>query len=81
METEEDRKLVETIISAGCVNHYITAKIRVFESIKDTVSYAKRLETAGACAITVHGRTIEQKREKTGMAQSLKKLFNSYYCF
>ena len=43
-------------------------KIRIFDDIDDTIAYAKLIEDAGASILTVHGRTIEQKRDKTGLA-------------
>ncbi|MGM0770529.1 MAG: tRNA-dihydrouridine synthase family protein [Halobacteriota archaeon] len=38
----------------------LTAKIRILESMDDTLDIANRLEEAGVCGITVHGRTREQ---------------------
>ena len=46
----------------------ITAKIRVFDSIEETVTYAKYIAASGISALTVHGRTIDQKRDLTGIA-------------
>ncbi|MBW6462051.1 MAG: tRNA dihydrouridine synthase DusB [DPANN group archaeon] len=60
----KDKKLIAEIISRASTTASIpvTAKIRLgIDSKKDTVSIAKIIETAGAAAITVHGRTMRDK--------------------
>ncbi|MGP8321315.1 MAG: tRNA-dihydrouridine synthase family protein, partial [Methanosarcinaceae archaeon] len=39
----------------------VSAKIRVLDSMEKTLEIAKTIEDAGACAITVHGRTKMQQ--------------------
>ena len=56
------------MVKRGSEHHRISVKIRVFEDTEKSIAYAKMIESAGACALTVHGRTIEQKRELTGLA-------------
>jgi len=44
----------------------VTCKIRILDSYKNTIKIAKLLEKSGCSILTVHGRTIEQKHDKTG---------------
>jgi tRNA-dihydrouridine synthase 1 len=39
----------------------LSVKIRMLADFPSTIEYAKRLESAGACLLTIHGRTREQK--------------------
>eukprot|EP00752_Nemacystus_decipiens_P010312 g9187.t1 len=39
----------------------VSAKIRLLDTPSNTVEFAKRLEKAGACALTVHVRRVEDK--------------------
>ena len=68
MLEENDRNLVAEMISIASKHHKISAKIRVFDDINETIAYAKLIASAGTSILTVHGRTIDQKREKTGLA-------------
>ena len=68
MLTEADQTLIGQMIRSAQSHHPITVKIRVFDEITKTVNYAKMIQAAGASALTVHGRTIDQKRDLTGVA-------------
>ena len=68
MLEENDRNLVTEMISMASKHHKISAKIRIFDDIDETIAYAKLIASAGTSILTVHGRTIDQKREKTGLA-------------
>lgn len=42
----------------------VSAKIRIFPDLNDTLRYARLLESAGASLVAVHGRTRDQKDAK-----------------
>lgn len=46
----------------------VTAKMRILDSKEKTLEYAQMILSAGASAITVHGRHRDQKGHKTGLA-------------
>ncbi|TVY55790.1 tRNA-dihydrouridine(16/17) synthase [NAD(P)(+)] [Lachnellula cervina] len=46
----------------------VTAKIRILDTRKETLAYARKVVKAGASILTVHGRTREMKGHKTGLA-------------
>lgn len=55
--------LVERLVStlANNLKIPVTAKIRRFEGLDETLAYAKMIEAAGASLVAVHGRTRAQK--------------------
>ncbi|VDN03684.1 unnamed protein product [Thelazia callipaeda] len=46
----------------------LSCKIRILEDVSETIAYAKAIVSAGACMLTVHGRTREQRGANTGLA-------------
>lgn len=40
----------------------VSAKIRIFDDLQKTLSYAKAIEGTGINFLTVHGRTLEDKK-------------------
>jgi len=66
----ENWGLIERLIHHLHINLPIpvTAKMRVYDTVEDTVAYARMLEKAGAQILTVHGRTRAQKGHKAGVA-------------
>lgn len=46
----------------------VTAKFRIQESKEKTLEYAKKILSAGASIIALHGRTRDQKGHNTGLA-------------
>jgi len=67
---QEDWELVYKLISTlhENLNIPVTAKIRILESKEKTLDYARKIVSAGASILTVHGRQREQKGHKTGVA-------------
>jgi len=77
----EDWDLIEDIIRhlSQNISIAISAKIRVFESLEKTISYAQMLVRAGVDLITVHGRTKEEKNfgfAKLDYIREIKKAVN-----
>jgi len=48
------------------LNLPVTVKVRILPNIDDTIKMVKMLEACGARLITIHGRTKEQLKDKTG---------------
>ncbi|KAH7360999.1 hypothetical protein BKA65DRAFT_534177 [Rhexocercosporidium sp. MPI-PUGE-AT-0058] len=67
---QEDQELIYTLINTLHKNLDVpvTAKIRILETKEKTLEYAKKVLSAGASILTVHGRTREMKGHKTGLA-------------
>ena len=66
--------LVHDIVSrlADNITTPVSAKIRVFDDMEKTLEIARTIESAGACAITVHGRTREQMYSGTSSLEYAK---------
>lgn len=53
----EDYKTIRELIKALIeLNVHVSCKIRICETIEDTIKYAKMLEQAGCSLLTIHGR-------------------------
>lgn len=52
----------------------ITCKIRVFESIDDTLNLVKELASTGISAIAVHGRTKVERPQHPNRCNTIKKI-------
>lgn len=67
---QEDQELIYKLINNLHKNLSVpvTAKIRVLETREKTLEYAKKVLSAGASILTVHGRQREQKGHNTGLA-------------
>ena len=44
----------------------VTCKIRLFDDIEESIKLAIMLQDAGCALLTVHGRTKEEKKDRTG---------------
>ncbi|CAN6200529.1 unnamed protein product [Urochloa humidicola] len=58
--------LVKSLVQNLSANLHVpvSAKIRIFPRLEDTLAYAKMLEEAGASLVAVHGRTRDEKDGK-----------------
>lgn len=67
---QEDLKLICEMITLLHSHSRLplSCKIRILQDINETVAYARALVKAGACMLTVHGRTREQRGPNTGLA-------------
>lgn len=67
---QEDQELIYALINTlhTRLNVPVTAKIRVLETREATLEYAKKVLSAGASILTVHGRLREAKGHRTGLA-------------
>ncbi|XP_018572694.1 tRNA-dihydrouridine(20) synthase [NAD(P)+]-like isoform X2 [Anoplophora glabripennis] len=52
----------------------VTCKIRVFESIDDTLNLVKELASTGISAIAVHGRTKVERPQHPNRCETIKKI-------
>lgn len=66
----DDLGLIEHLVTSmsKALSVPVTCKIRIFPEVQKTIEYARMLVRAGARALTVHGRTREQKGTETGLA-------------
>jgi tRNA-dihydrouridine synthase 1 len=67
---QEDQELIYSLINTLHTNLSVpvTAKMRILESKEETLKYARKILSAGASILTVHGRHRDQKGHKTGLA-------------
>jgi tRNA-dihydrouridine synthase 1 len=67
---QEDQELIFNLINKlhTHLDVPVTAKIRILEDKEKTLAYARKVLSAGASILTVHGRQRDQKGHKTGLA-------------
>jgi tRNA-dihydrouridine synthase 1 len=67
---QEDHELIYGLVNKLHKELHVpvTAKIRILETKEKTLEYAKKVLSAGASILTVHGRQRDQKGHKTGLA-------------
>jgi len=61
-------ELVSVLASSLRPGVATTVKMRCLPTIEETIEFAKRMETAGAQLLTVHGRTVKQSKTEAGAA-------------
>lgn len=59
----------------------VSVKFRVQEDVEQSIQFAQAMESAGAAAITVHGRLKEQKHKGTVDYAKMKQIFDSVKIF
>lgn len=64
----QDKPKVLNILSVICkeVKSPITAKIRIYDDMKETIEMCQAMEGCGISLLTVHGRTLQQKKQFVG---------------
>ena len=67
---QEDQELVFRLVNTlhRELSVPVTAKIRILDSLEETLGYARNVLDAGASILSVHGRRREQKGHLTGLA-------------
>lgn len=61
-QPERARAIVEALV--GGLRVPVTAKMRIFPELADTLAFARMLEEAGVAALAVHGRRREQRHHE-----------------
>ena len=71
-QPEKAREILETLVNG--VKIPITCKIRVFEDAEETLKLCDTLVSTGIAAITVHGRTSDERPQHPNRNETLKKI-------
>jgi tRNA-dihydrouridine synthase 2 len=58
----------------------VSVKFRVEHDVERSVQFARAVEAAGACAITIHGRVKEQKHQGEVDSAKMRTVFESVSC-
>nr|XP_023021352.1 tRNA-dihydrouridine(20) synthase [NAD(P)+]-like [Leptinotarsa decemlineata] len=74
-QPEKAKSILSTLVQN--INIPVTCKIRVFESIDDTLNLVKDLASTGISAIAVHGRTRVERPQHPNRCETIKKIAES----
>lgn len=69
----EKAKLILSTLTQN-VNIPITCKIRVFESVEETLDLVKELVSTGISAIAIHGRTKAERPQHLNRNATIKRI-------
>lgn len=69
-KVDKARDILSTLVQN--VKVAITCKIRVFESIEDTLNLVRQLVSTGISAIAVHGRTKAERPQHANRNKTIK---------
>jgi tRNA-dihydrouridine synthase 2 len=79
MELEAAVDIIKTLVRVS--TKPVSVKFRVDPVVEKSIQFAKAVESAGASAITVHGRVKEQKHSGTVNYATMKVVFESVNCW
>ncbi|KAG5888294.1 hypothetical protein JTB14_006680 [Gonioctena quinquepunctata] len=71
-QPEKAKSILSTLIQN--INIPVTCKIRVFESIDDTLNLVEDLASTGLSAIAVHGRTKVERHQHPNRNETIRKI-------
>lgn len=62
------------------ISNPVSVKFRIFSEDEKSIQFAQAVESAGASAITVHGRVVEQKHQGDVNYEKMKLIFDHVKC-
>lgn len=72
---EKAKEILKSLVAATSIP--VTCKIRVLKTVEETLKLCKELVSTGIAAITVHGRTANERPQHANRNHFLKEIANS----